>query len=94
MVERLPELSLNQAVTADLTFVFLTSPSLILHSRDAQVMHAQIETPAFAGVSLAGHKPDSSPQRASDRHFSLTMRFRLGRRFREVAPDGVPVMHP
>src|ERR671925_2416027 len=22
-------------------------------------MHAQIETPAFAGVSLAGHKPDS-----------------------------------
>src|SRR5918996_1594632 len=30
-----------------------------LETRDAPVMHDQIETPAFAGVSLAGHKPDS-----------------------------------
>jgi hypothetical protein len=34
-------------------FGFSPSAELELESRDAPVMHAQIETPAFVGVSLA-----------------------------------------
>jgi hypothetical protein len=34
--------------------VFEAQSSRFLGPRDAPVMHAQIETPAFAGVSLAG----------------------------------------
>jgi len=40
-------------------------------SRDVRVMHAQIETPAFAGVSLAGHKPDSSSEGSLPRQIWL-----------------------
>jgi hypothetical protein len=61
-----PQVPLNQAVPGEGSSDPILPRCSNLESRDAPVMRAQIETPAFAGVSLAGHKPDSSAQGSSN----------------------------
>jgi hypothetical protein len=49
-----PRFWLNHAVQGDEAVRSRLGRRLVLEWRDAPVMHAQIETPAFAGVSVAG----------------------------------------
>jgi hypothetical protein len=68
-------------------------PVLDSDSRDARVMHTEIETPAIAGVSVADLSAGSSSQRSLGRQIWLNHAVSCRSAIARKAPKAVLVMH-